>query len=146
LINTLFGKNTCKKKTVIYNKAVKYKTFTALFGCDKMLEDTTRINMLYDFYSSLLTGKQREFLELYYQHDLSLAEVAAESGISRQAVHDLLKRAVRTLESAEEKLGLVARFAKQEKALRKLKRLLLADDLTGQARQEALALLDEMLD
>lgn len=102
--------------------------------------------MLYDFYSSLLTGKQREFLELYYQHDLSLAEVAAESGISRQAVHDLLKRAVRTLESAEEKLGLVARFAKQEKALRKLKRLLLADDLTGQARQEALALLDEMLD
>jgi uncharacterized protein len=44
-----------------------------------MLEDTTRINMLYDFYGSLLTEKQREFLELYYQHDLSLAEAAGEA-------------------------------------------------------------------
>ncbi len=111
-----------------------------------MLEDTTRINLLYDFYSSLLTEKQREFLELYYQHDLSLGEVAAESGISRQGVHDLLKRAVRTLEKTEEKLGLVKRFAKQEKAMRRLRQLIISQELTGHARQEALTLLEDLLD
>jgi uncharacterized protein len=111
-----------------------------------MLEDTTRINMLYDFYGSLLTEKQREFLELYYQHDLSLAEAADESGISRQGVHDILKRAVRTLERAEEKLGLIARFAEQEKTLLKIRRILLADELTAAARHEALSLLEGLLE
>ncbi len=100
--------------------------------------------MLYDFYGNLLTDKQREILELYYQHDLSLAEIAAEGGISRQGVHDLVKRAVRTLEKAEEKMGLVERFAGQEKLLRRLREILSADVLDEVARLEALSLLDKL--
>lgn len=91
-----------------------------------MLEDTTRINLLYDFYGNLLTEKQREYLELYYQDDLSLGEIADNDGISRQGVHDLVKRAVRALENAEERLGLVARFLVQEKELQRLRDLLVA--------------------
>ncbi|MDW7652377.1 MAG: YlxM family DNA-binding protein [Bacillota bacterium] len=111
-----------------------------------MLEDTTRINLLYDFYGNLLTRKQRECLELYYQHDLSLAEIADNSGISRQGVHDLIKRAVRTLEKAEKQLGLVERFAAQEKVLRRLRDILSRDDIEPGDRSEALAIVEKLLD
>jgi len=126
--------------------SVKENCFTVLGGCDTMLEDTTRINLLYDFYGNLLTEKQREYLELYYQHDLSLAEIADEGGISRQGVHDLIKRAVRTLERAENKLGLVERFASQEKNLRELRELLAGDRMDDDARRAALALVEKLLD
>lgn len=111
-----------------------------------MLEDTTRINLLYDFYGNLLTQKQREYLELYHQHDLSLAEIADEGGISRQGVHDLLKRAVRTLERAESRLGLVGRFATQEKVLQRLRGILANDQISDEGRREALALVEQLLD
>ncbi|MBS4030968.1 MAG: YlxM family DNA-binding protein [Clostridiales bacterium] len=111
-----------------------------------MLEDTTRINLLYDFYGSLLTQKQREYLELYYQNDLSLAEIAEQSGISRQGVHDLLKRAVRTLERAESRLGLVGRFAAQEIVLQRLRDILVDDHISDIGRREALALVEQLLD
>ncbi len=111
-----------------------------------MLEDATRINLLYDFYGNLLTKKQREYLELYYQHDLSLAEIADESGISRQGVHDLLKRAVRTLEQTEGCLGLARRFAAQEKVLQQLRTILSENSITDIRRLEALALVEQLLE
>lgn len=111
-----------------------------------MLEDTTRVNLLYDFYGSLLTERQRDLLELYYQHDLSLSEVADESGISRQGVHDMLKRAVRTLERAEERLGLVARFKEQQAVLRKIKDILSRQEDRNQDLQTVLKLLEKLID
>ncbi|NLN06292.1 MAG: YlxM family DNA-binding protein [Firmicutes bacterium] len=111
-----------------------------------MLEDTTRTNLLYDFYGSLLTGRQREILELYYQHDLSLAEIADNTGISRQAVHDVVKRAVRALEKAEERLGLAARFVAQEKDLRRLQQLLSGKTVTEEQRLEALQIVEKLLE
>lgn len=111
-----------------------------------MLEDTTRINLLYDFYGNLLTDKQRECLELYYQHDLSLGEIADMSGISRQGVHDSNKRATKTLEKAEERLGLVKRFMAQEKELRRLRDILSEEIIPLDERQEALAIIDRLLD
>jgi predicted DNA-binding protein YlxM (UPF0122 family) len=111
-----------------------------------MLEDTTRINMLYDFYGNLLTEKQREYVELYYQHDLSLAEIADHGGITRQGVHDLIKRGARTLEKAETRLGLVSRFAKQETALLHLRELLSKDNVPADVKQEALAIVEGLLD
>ncbi len=71
-----------------------------------------RITLLYDFYGSLLTPKQHEVIRLYYEYDLSLGEIAAEFKISRQAVHDILKRAERSLEAYEAKLGLLAGYLK----------------------------------
>ncbi|MBS3898292.1 MAG: hypothetical protein KGZ54_10540 [Dethiobacter sp.] len=111
-----------------------------------MLEETTRVNLLYDFYGNFLTVRQRECLELYYQHDLSLAEIAVNLGISRQGVHDLIKRGVRTLEKTEKRLGLVARFALREKDLRKLQVLLTAEEIPLDLRTEALAIVERLLD
>ncbi len=68
------------------------------------------INLLYDFYGPLLTGHQQRLLELYYEQDLSLGEIAAELQVSRQAVHDTVKRAEEALERFEVKLGLAAKY------------------------------------
>lgn len=78
-----------------------------------MLEKTTRMNLLYDFYGMMLTEKQREFVELYYLDDLSLAEIAEQFDISRQAVHDNLRRAGAQLVDFESKLRLVERFERR---------------------------------
>lgn len=73
---------------------------------DKLYEET----LLYDFYGELLTKRQQEIYEEAVLNDCSLGEVAEEYGISRQGVHDMLKRSSRALHGYEEKLGLVARF------------------------------------
>lgn len=78
-----------------------------------MLEKTTQMNLLYDFYGSMLTEKQREFVELYYLDDLSLAEIAEQFEISRQAVHDNIRRASAQLLDYEAKLRLVERFERR---------------------------------
>lgn len=75
-----------------------------------MLEKVLRIGLLYDFYGALLTDKQQECIEMHYIHDLSLSEIANEFSVSRQAVHDILKRAEQLLEEYEHKLKLVERY------------------------------------
>lgn len=75
-----------------------------------MLDKREYIIMLKDFYGSLLTDKQQSVLEMYYEHDLSLSEIAEDMEISRQAVYDLLKRAENLLKEYEDKLELVDRF------------------------------------
>jgi len=81
------------------------------------MEKFAWVNLLYDFYGQLLTGHQRKFVELYYGQDLSLGEIAGHCRLSRQAVHDVLKRAEGALFKYEEKLGLVNRFLEQRKKL-----------------------------
>lgn len=76
------------------------------------LARTTRVNLLFDFYESLLTEKQRTILSYYYHDDFSLGEIATEFGISRQAVYDNIKRAEGALESYEDKLLLLERHEK----------------------------------
>jgi|SRR5690625_1547596 len=85
-----------------------------------MLEKTTRLNMLYDFYHSLLTNKQRDYMELYYREDYSLGEIANKTNVSRQAVYDTIKRTEQLLETYEEKLQLYIKFTKRKKLLTKL--------------------------
>lgn len=89
-----------------------------------MLEKTTRINMLYDFYHQLLTKKQMEYMELYYREDYSLAEIANHNNVSRQAVHDTIKRTEQHLEMYEKKLKLFSKFTERNKQLDSLERLL----------------------
>ena len=64
-------------------------------------------SLLYDFYGELLNDHQKEVYEQFVLDDLSLSEIAQEKGISRQGVHDLVKRCQKTLEGYEEKLHLV---------------------------------------
>ena len=78
------------------------------------------IAMLYDFYGELLTPKQAQAIDLYYNEDLSLAEIAEPLGISRQGVRDAIKRGEKLLFSMEERLGLVNRFMNQEEKLQEV--------------------------
>lgn len=66
--------------------------------------------MLFDFYGELLTEKQRECFDLHYNEDLSLAEIAEQSGISRQGVWDNIRRADAAMREIEDKTGLIRRF------------------------------------
>ena len=79
-----------------------------------------RTGLLLDFYGPLLTGRQQLCLDLYFNQDLSLAEIAGQEGISRQAVRDALVRGERALREAEEKLGLFRRYRAQSGLLAKL--------------------------
>lgn len=68
------------------------------------------ISLLFDFYGDMLTEKQRDVVELYYNDDLSLSEIAENEGITRQGVRDSIKRAEAQLLEMEERLGLARRF------------------------------------
>jgi len=75
-----------------------------------MIEKVLEVSLLYDFYGQLLTDKQRDIIELYYNDDLSLGEISQSMNISRQAVYDLIKRSEKILYNYEDKLKLVEKF------------------------------------
>ena len=81
------------------------------------IDDVIQTSLLYDFYGSLLTDRQREVMELYFGENLSLSEIAAEFSISTQGVHDSLKNAGRALHEYEQKLGLVDKFQQSREAI-----------------------------
>ncbi len=85
-----------------------------------MIEHTIRINYLLDFYKVLLTEKQRFALEMYYQEDLSLVEIAQNIEVSRQAIYDLLKRGEALLEEYEKNLHLYKKYLKRLEKAEKL--------------------------
>lgn len=99
------------------------------------------ISMLYDFYEPLLTDRQREIMRLYFEDDYSLGEIGDNMNISRQAVHDTIKKAEKSLHEYEEKLGLVRRYFEAEKACHEINRII--DELAMQC--EANELISEKL-
>lgn len=78
------------------------------------MEDRVEIALLMDLYGSLLTEKQRDIMDLYYNDDLSLAEIAEINKTSRQAIHDLIKRCYKQLLSYESKLNLLQKSVSRE--------------------------------
>ena len=83
--------------------------------------------MLYDFYGELLTPQQKKIYEDAIVNDLSLSEIANEQGISRQGVHDIIKRCDKALAEYEEKLHLVEKFARIKHMISQIN--LLTDDV-----------------
>ena len=75
---------------------------------------------LYDFYGELLNEHQRRIYEDFVFNDLSLGEIADEEGISRQGVHDMVKRCTKTLEGYEEKLHLIAKFMSAKRSVEQI--------------------------
>jgi UPF0122 protein BPUM_1495 len=114
---------------------------------ENSLEQRVRLGRLFDAYGCLLTEKQQKCLELYFCDDLSLAEIADELEVSRQAIHDLIKRVEHTLERYESKLALLARDDHDKKLLEEMSRLL-ADHLAQSGGsvelQQVRRILDEL--
>lgn len=109
-----------------------------------MLEKTTRMNYLYDFYYSLLTPKQQSYMSLYYLDDYSLGEIAEEYDVSRQAVYDNIKRTEAMLEEYEEKLLLFQKFQERSNLLRHVKELLKEENPSKQAMLEMVTELEKL--
>lgn len=84
------------------------------------IEKTNRMNALFEFYSTLLTEKQMNYMELYYADDYSLGEIAEEYQISRQAVYDNVKRTEKILEDYERKLSMFSDYVVRGELLDKL--------------------------
>lgn len=82
-----------------------------------MLKKMERVIMLKDLYGPLLTDKQAQVLSWYYEQDLSLTEIAELMDISKQAVHDLLRRSEKTLREYENRLGWLGRFEAMRREL-----------------------------
>lgn len=109
---------------------------------DNMLERTNRMNLLYDFYGSLLTQKQQSILALYYQDNYSLGEIATELSVTRQAVYEHLKRAELTLEDYESKLRIAEQYARRTGIAEQLQQLIMQQGV--EHRQEMLSLLERL--
>lgn len=109
-----------------------------------MLEKTTRINYLFDFYQALLTPKQRSYMSLYYLDDFSLGEIAEEYEISRQAVYDNIKRTESMLEDYEEKLLLFHKFQERRKIIEQIEQCLAMEKLDKSKLRQYLLLLEEL--
>ena len=110
---------------------------------EKIVERT----LLFDFYGDLLTGHQRRIYEAVVLNDTGYSEVAASEGISRQGVHDLVRRCDRQLDEYEDKLHMLGRFLKIRDAARKIRELsvkLPADDTSAKIRSLADGILEEL--
>ncbi len=123
---------------------VDVKAFDLTRGYYSMLEKTTRMNYLFDFYQSLLTPKQRSYMSLYYLDDYSLGEIAAEYNVSRQAVYDNIKRTEAMLEEYENKLLLLQKFQERQVLFEKMKKMLEHDTLSISALREAVEELEKL--
>jgi predicted DNA-binding protein YlxM (UPF0122 family) len=116
------------------------------------VEDIYEITLLLDFYGQLLTKRQHDIMDDYYNNDLSLGEIAENLGISRQAVYDGVRKAKKALVEYEKKLGLVERFSKHEQvieqALHRLSKVekQIPECMDNQDYQRAMDLLSKVLD
>ena len=88
--------------------------------------------LLYDFYGELLTAHQQNIYEDAVYNDMSLSEIAEERGISRQGVHDLIKRCDRILQDYESKLHLVEKFMGAKEKIREIEKLTQLELLNGE--------------
>ncbi|MBQ3104889.1 MAG: DNA-binding protein [Lachnospiraceae bacterium] len=93
------------------------------------MEKIVKQGLLYDFYGELLTERQKQIYEDAVFSDMSLSELSDEYGISRQGVHDLLKRCDKTLAEYEAKLGLIARFQKIREKIEMIQRLTVQEEI-----------------
>lgn len=106
---------------------------------DKHIE----LSFLLEVYGALLTDRQKELMNYYYNEDLSLSEIASLSGTTRQSVHDLISRTEKILYSYEEKLGLLQRFLEAAKLTASLRSLICTVE-QEQTRNSLLALTDSL--
>lgn len=111
-------------------------------------EEIVELSLLFDFYGEMLGEHKKKIFEDYVLNDLSLAEIAEEEGISRQGVHDTVKRCTKQLKEYEAALHLVEKFQNMKNKLTKAAGLLegSADSIDADSIETAKKLLTEMLE
>lgn len=101
-----------------------------------------QISLLYDFYGQFLTKKQREVMHLYFENDYSLSEIAENLNVSRQAIHDTIKKSKKILTEYEARLGLAQKFEGRDLALTRISeiveelRKLISDEVKQQRQSD----------
>ena len=111
------------------------------------IEERVELSLLYDFYGALLKENQRRMFEASILDDYNLAEIAEDENITRQGVHDALKRACKQLREYEQKLGLVEKFEKQKELVKKLHIILKGMNIGDEGElEEVYSIIDEILD
>ena len=95
------------------------------------MEKIVEQGLLYDFYGELLTEHQKSIYEAAVYEDMSLTEIADEHGISKQGVHDLIKRCTKTLQSYEDKLHMIRRFEAIKFSAEELMKVSNSSDMSG---------------
>lgn len=111
-------------------------------------EEIVELSLLFDFYGEMLGEHKKKIFEDYVLNDLSLAEIAEEEGISRQGVHDIVKRCTKQLKEYETTLHLVEKFQNMKEKLTKAAGLLdiPADSIDSNNISEVKTLMKEMLE
>ena len=111
------------------------------------IEERVELSLLYDFYGALLKDNQRRMFEASILDDYNLTEIAEDENITRQGVHDAIKRACKQLHEYEGKLGLVEKFEKQKKLVKKLHIILQNMNIDNDSELEKVfSIIDEILE
>ena len=108
------------------------------------MEKIVEQGLLYDFYGELLNAHQRQIYECVVFENMSLAEIAEEQGISRQGVHDIIKRCDKALEEYEKKLKLVQRFSQIRSKTEQIELLISDRGVSDEMRGRMLLLTEEI--
>jgi len=99
------------------------------------MEKIVEQGLLYDFYGALLTEHQKSVYELLVYENMSLSEIASEQGISRQGVHDIIKRCDKTLKDYEDKLHLIEKFISIKEDVEKIEKIAGEEEVTKLAHK-----------
>ena len=110
-----------------------------------MMDKNLQITFLMDFYGQMLTEKQTEALDLYYNSDLSLSEIAGMLGISRQGARDFIKRGEKQLIEYENALKLANKFQAAQDKIVRIKELAEMPDITNDIKHKIIELSDDIL-
>ena len=110
----------------------------------QVMEKIVEQGLLYDFYGSLLTGHQQKIYEKVVYENLSLNEVAETEGVSKQAVHDLVRRCTVIMREYEKKLGMIKRFSRIRESADKLKKMAFSGEIPKTQASVLLGIAEEI--
>lgn len=135
------GMYMCVKLELINNNEL-VSAYNSNDAISDILDKKYELSLLYDYYGNLLKENHKQIFEGYVLDDMSLSEIATEYGITRQAVHDSIKRSTKHLNEYEEKLGLIRKHSVIVKKIDKMKSL--AEKLPDKDKNEAMAILESI--
>ena len=115
-----------------------------LEGDIQMFEKNLELGYLLDFYGELLSERKRSVMDMYYNEDLSLAEISAEIGITRQGTRDIIKKTEEELLFFEEKLGLAKKLRDASLIISELENLAFEQELSQQFKSKLSELIEVM--